>query len=153
MLITAGGENIAPVPVEEKVKEMLPCLSNVVLIGDKRKFLSCFLTLKVVVDNNNSDMPTNDLTPEAIEWCRSVGSNAKQVTDILLGPDAEVLNAIQTGINQANKSAMSRASHVQKWTILPLDVSLPTGDLGPTLKLKRFSFNKKYEHAIDRFYA
>ena len=153
MLITAGGENIAPVPVEEKVKEMLPCLSNVVLIGDKRKFLSCFLTFKVVVDKNNSEMPTNSLTPEAVEWCRSVGSNATNVTDILSGPDSKVLKAVQEGIDKANKMATSRAALVQKWTILPLDISLPTGELGPTLKLKRFTFNEKFEQAIDRFYV
>ena len=153
MLITAGGENIAPVPVEEKVKEMLPCLSNVVLIGDKRKFLSCFLTFKVVVDKKNSEMPTNSLTPEAVEWCRSVGSNATNVTDILSGPDSNVLKAVQEGIDKANKSATSRAALVQKWTILPLDISLPTGELGPTLKLKRFTFNEKFEQAIDRFYV
>jgi long-chain-fatty-acid--CoA ligase ACSBG len=153
LLITAGGENVAPIPVEEKIKEMLPCISNVVLIGDKRKYLSCFLTLKVVVDRDNNDMPTNDLTTEAAEWCKSVGSNATKVTDILSAPDACVLNAIQAGVDKANKNATSRASVVQKWTILPLDVSLPTGELGPTLKLKRFAFNKKYDHAIDRFYS
>ena len=153
MIITAGGENVAPIPVEEKIKEELPCLSNVILIGDKRKYLSCFLTVKVIVDKDNNDMPTNELTPETIEWCRSVGSNATKVTDILSGPDAAFLNAIQAGIDRANKGAISRASVVQKWTILPLDLSLPTGELGPTLKLKRFAFNKKYEHAIDRLYV
>ena len=153
MIITAGGENVAPVPVEEKIKELLPCLSNVILIGDKRKFLSCFITFKVQVDKNQQDMPTNNLTDDAIEWCQSVGSNATKVTDILSGPDGNVMNAIQSGIDKANKQAVSRASCVQKWTILPLDVSVPTGELGPTLKLKRFAFNKKYDNAIERLYA
>ena len=98
-------------------------------------------------------MPTNALTPEAVEWCRSIGSNATKVTDILNGPDAAVLNGIQAGIDKANKASVSRASVVQKWTVLPLDISLPTGELGPTLKLKRFAFNKKYNHAIERLYA
>ena len=132
---------------------MLPCLANVILIGDKRKYLACFLTFRVIIDRDNNDMPTNDLTPETIEWCRSVGSNARTVKDILSAPDAHVLNAIQAGIDKANKSAISRASTVQKRTVLPLDISLPTGELGPTLKLKKVAFNKKYEHAIDRLYA
>ena len=111
------------------------------------------MTFKVVVDKSNNDMPTDDLLPEAIEWCRSVGSNAKRVTEILRGPDAAALNGIQKGIDLANKRATSNASRVQKWTILPLDISLPTGELGPTLKLKRFAFNKKYDNAIERLYS
>ena len=152
MIITAGGENVAPTPVEDVIKEELPCVSNATLIGDKRKFLSCFLTLKVILDKTNNDMPTNELTPAAIEWCKSVGSNATKVTDILSGPDGNVMAAIQAGIDKANKRAVSRAACVQKWTVLPLDFSIPGGELGPTLKLKRFAFNKKYVTTIDRFY-
>lgn len=47
IIITAGGENIAPVPIEAQIKLELPVISNVVLIGDKRKFLSCLITIKV----------------------------------------------------------------------------------------------------------
>jgi len=47
LLITAGGENVPPVLIEDKVKEALPCVSNCMLIGDKRKFLSLLITLRV----------------------------------------------------------------------------------------------------------
>lgn len=47
LLITAGGENVAPVPIENEVKEALPQVSNCMLIGDKRKFLSILISLKV----------------------------------------------------------------------------------------------------------
>jgi len=149
LLITAGGENIAPVLVEDVIKEELPCVSNAVLIGDKKKYLSLFITLKVVMENEE---PTDQLAPATIAWCQSVGSNATRVSDILRGPDGRVMNAIQNGIDRANKRAVSRATNVQKWTLLPLDVSVPGGELGPTLKLKRFFFNKKFSEAIERLY-
>ena len=47
ILITAGGENVAPVPIEDAVKEQLPCVSHCMVVGDRRKFLSILLTLKV----------------------------------------------------------------------------------------------------------
>ena len=49
LIITAGGENMAPVPIEDRIKKELPFLSNVMVIGDKRKFVTCLVTLKVTV--------------------------------------------------------------------------------------------------------
>lgn len=47
LIITAGGENVPPVPIEEAVKTEVPIISNAMLIGDQKKFLSMLLTLKV----------------------------------------------------------------------------------------------------------
>ena len=47
LIITSGGENMAPVPIEDRIKKAVPFLSNVVVIGDKRKFVSCLVTLSV----------------------------------------------------------------------------------------------------------
>ena len=47
IIITSGGENVAPVPIEDRIKDAVPFLSNVMLIGDKQKYLSCFVTIKV----------------------------------------------------------------------------------------------------------
>jgi len=151
LLITAGGENVAPVPVEDNIKAELPCIANAILIGDRQKFLSVFLTFKVVMED---DTPTNKLTPPAIEWCQSQGRpDITTVEDILNGPDGKIMASIQAGIDRANKNAVSNASKVQRWTILPSDVSMPGGELGPTLKLKRFFFNKKYNDSIERLYV
>ena len=47
ILITAGGENVAPTLIEDAIKKELPVVSNAMVIGDRKKFLSCLLTLKV----------------------------------------------------------------------------------------------------------
>jgi long-chain-fatty-acid--CoA ligase ACSBG len=57
LIITAGAENIAPVPIENAVKELLPFVSNVMVIGDRRRFLSALVTLKVRLNINWSNVP------------------------------------------------------------------------------------------------
>jgi long-chain-fatty-acid--CoA ligase ACSBG len=47
ILVTAGGENMAPVPIEDRLKRELPLVSQAVLLGDRLKFISVLLTLKV----------------------------------------------------------------------------------------------------------
>ncbi|XP_069137108.1 long-chain-fatty-acid--CoA ligase ACSBG2-like isoform X3 [Argopecten irradians] len=152
LIITAGGENVAPVPVEDNVKEELPVVSNCMLIGDKRKFLSMLITLKVTVDPDTGE-PTDNLTREAKTWCQSIGSESTKLTDIINDKDTVVLNAIQAGIDRANNKAVSRASRIAKWSVLPQDFSIPGGELGPTLKLRRPIVNKIYQKTIESFYA
>merc|ERR1719336_1645425 len=94
ILITAGGENIAPIPIEETIKKHLPCVANAMLIGDQRKFLSVLLTLKTEVDPITLE-PLPTLSPLSLEWCESIGSKAKTVDDIIDEPDEIVMKAIQ----------------------------------------------------------
>jgi long-subunit acyl-CoA synthetase (AMP-forming) len=47
LIITAGGENVPPVLIEDSLKRELPCVSNAMVVGDRKKFLSAILTLKV----------------------------------------------------------------------------------------------------------
>ncbi|XP_021368611.1 long-chain-fatty-acid--CoA ligase ACSBG2-like [Mizuhopecten yessoensis] len=152
LLITAGGENIAPVPVEDNVKEELPVVSNCMLIGDKMKFLSMLITLKVEVDIETGE-PTDQLTPEVQDWCKSFDCNYTTLSEVLEQRNPQLFKAIQTGIDKANNRAVSRATKVQKWSILPRDFSIPGGELGPTLKLRRPIVVKMYDKTIKAFYA
>lgn len=151
LIITAGGENIPPVLIEDSLKENLCCISNAMLIGDQRKFLSILLTLKVNVDLDTGE-PKDSLIPTCVDWCRSVGSSANTVYDIINGPDPNIMRAIQEGIDITNKKATSNAQRIQKWTIIPRDFSVPGGELTPTMKLKRPVVAKKYTQTIERFY-
>ncbi|XP_048845362.1 long-chain-fatty-acid--CoA ligase ACSBG2-like isoform X2 [Brienomyrus brachyistius] len=151
LIITAGGENIPPVPVEDAVKEAMPLISNAMLIGDKRKFLSMLLTLKCQM-NMETGAPEDELTADAVELCRKLGSPATRVSEIAGGRDRAVNAAIQEAINSVNEHATSNAQRIQKWVVLEHDFSIPGGELGPTMKLKRPEVLKIYKEQIENFY-
>ncbi|XP_071584087.1 long-chain-fatty-acid--CoA ligase ACSBG2 isoform X1 [Heliangelus exortis] len=152
LIITAGGENIPPVPIEDAVKDAVPIISNAMLVGDKAKFLAMLLTLKCKVDVETGE-PGDDLTPEAVEYCQKVGSKATKVSEIISSKDKAVYSAIQKGISAVNERAVSNAQKVQKWIILEKDFSLFGGELGPTMKLKRPAVVHKYKDQIAQFYS
>ena len=73
LIITAGGENISPIYIEDNIRNELPdIVSNVMAVGDRRKHLTCLVTLKVVVDEATAQ-PTERLDPAAVEWCEANG--------------------------------------------------------------------------------
>lgn len=153
LIITAGGENIPPVHVENLVKNELMQVSNAFLVGDKRKFLTMLITLKTQM-NLDSGEPKDELTPETIAWVKGLGVEYTKLSQIIAaGPCPKVLQAIQEGIDRANTKAISNAQKVQKFTLLSADFSVPGGELGPTLKVKRNIVNKKYDDIIEKFYA
>jgi long-chain-fatty-acid--CoA ligase ACSBG len=84
LIITAGGENIPPVLIEDVVKSELPIVSNCMLIGDKRKFLSMLLTLKTDIDQEGQ--PTDRLTESVRLILQSIGSAAKTVGEAIADP-------------------------------------------------------------------
>ncbi|XP_047231835.1 long-chain-fatty-acid--CoA ligase ACSBG2 isoform X1 [Girardinichthys multiradiatus] len=151
LIITAGGENVPPIPIEDAVKKAVPLISNAMLIGDKRKFLTMLLTIKCQVNAETTD-PVDELSPEAVELCRKLGSNATRVSEIAGGRDRAVHAAIQEGINKVNEKATSNAQRVQKWIVLDRDFSVGGGELGPTMKLKRPVVLKMYKDPIENLY-
>ena len=80
-------------------------------------------------------------------------SGLSTVGDFLTHPKRELLQAgIQRGIDAANAVALNNPSKVQKFAVLPAEFSNSGGELGPTLKLKRFFVASKYADVIDRMY-
>ncbi|XP_048415618.1 long-chain-fatty-acid--CoA ligase ACSBG2 isoform X2 [Stegostoma tigrinum] len=151
LIITAGGENIPPIPIEDAVKERLPIISNVMLIGDKRKFLSMLLTLKCNL-NSDTGEPQDDLSEAAIQFCQRLGSKATKASEIIASKDVSIYGAIQECINHVNEKATSNAQRIQKWLLLEKDFSISGGELGPTMKLKRPVVLKMYSDQIDDLY-
>ncbi|XP_019731753.1 long-chain-fatty-acid--CoA ligase ACSBG2-like isoform X3 [Hippocampus comes] len=151
LLITAGGENVAPVPIEDAVKAEVPILSNAMLIGDRKKFLSMLVTLKCVADQDGG--PTDRLSPDVVGFCRDRGLRAATVSEVVAGEEPAVYEAIREGVQRYNAKAVSNAQKVQKFVVLPRDFSVAGGELGPTMKLRRPIVVQMYQEKIDELYA
>merc|ERR1712072_349908 len=148
LIVTAGGENIAPVPIEDNVKRLCDAISNIMMIGDKRKFNVAVITLKTK-GAEGEDPGTDELTGPALELCEGVTTiSAAMHNDT-------VIEIIQSAIDETNNDGhccVSNAAKIQKWTILPQDFSMKTGELTPTLKTKRAVVMSNNE-AIDEMYS
>ena len=146
LLITSGGENIAPIPIENNIlAELSEVLSYVVVVGDGRKYLSCLLTLKCQPESNLLD-------EEAMKWALSRNPHFLGKTIEDFQNDETLTQAVMLGIQNANAKATANPHKVQKFRILDQDLSIAGGELGPTLKLKRHAITEKYENIIDSMY-
>jgi long-chain-fatty-acid--CoA ligase ACSBG len=150
LIITAGGENIPPVLIENEMKAAMPALSNCVVIGDRRKFLAMLVSLKTEV-NPDTGEPNDVLTGDAVLVGREIGSSATTLSQAAVDPLWQ--KYITAGMKSANGKTTSNAQIVQKWKMLPVDLSERAGDLTPTLKLKRNVLVDKYAALIESIYA
>lgn len=145
LIITAGGENIPPVLIEDEFKKAMPALNNCMVVGDKRPFLSILLCPKTVLDMDTG-LPTNKLEKVVLEIGETIGSTATTLEELIACE--KWTKYFDDGMKEANKNATSRAQNVGKWVLLPEDFSEKHGDLTPTMKLKRSEVYKKYEDMI-----
>jgi len=145
LIIGSGGENIAPVPIENSVKKIAGGISNIMMVGDKRKFNVALVTLKA--EGATGENPgTDNLLGDAL----AVNS---AVTTISAASKDEAWKAyITEAITQVNKG-LNPPSRIQRFSILPADFSVETEELTPTLKLKRSVVSKKWNALIESMYA
>ena len=149
LIITAGGENIPPVLIEDQMKLAMPALSNCMVIGDKRKFLSILFCLKVELSPDGK--PSTKLTGDALDTSTKIGSNA--TTTIEARDCAKWKKYFDDGLVKANNAATSRAQKVNKYYLLESDFSEVGGELTPTLKLKRSVAAEIHSKEIESMYA
>ncbi len=132
IIVTAGGKNVAPQNLENELKTT-PFISQVVVHGDKRKFLSALVT----VNEEN-----------VRKWAAENG--------VTLAPrlheDPVVKQRIQAAIEALNEKQPSYSS-IKKFQLLEKDFTQETGELTPTLKVKRKVVNERYKAVLDAFYA
>lgn len=133
IVITAGGENVAPAQVESALQG-ISALSQVLAIGDRRKYMSALFTLN----------------PETIEaTALAAGSPARDVAE---ASRCEHFRAyLQTQVDQANEQ-LARVQRVKAWSIVEQEFSIEGGELTPTMKMKRNVIQEKYSDRIEGLY-
>jgi long-chain acyl-CoA synthetase len=133
ILITAGGKNMAPAPLENWLRQH-PLISQVMVVGDRRPYIAALITL---------DM--DGLT----HWRRMNGKHP--VPAELLVDDPELRAVLQRAVDEANK-LVSRPESIRRFAILPRDFTEQEGHLTPSMKLRREIVMKDFEAEVEGLY-
>jgi long-chain acyl-CoA synthetase len=134
IIITAGGKNVAPAPLEDRLRAH-PLVGQCMVIGDNRPYVTALITLEA-----------DGLT----HWQRmrhKEGIRAAQLAD-----DPELLAELQKAVDDAN-STVSRAESIRAFRVLPVDFTESSGHLTPSLKLKRSAVARDFAAVIDELYS
>lgn len=102
IIITAGAENIAPLAIEGEMKNEMPAISNCLIIGDKRKYLTMLVSLRCDVDVE-TNIPTDNLAPMSLHVGKEIGSNATTMSEA--AQDPLWIEYIDQGMARANTRA------------------------------------------------
>ncbi|MDQ2782566.1 MAG: AMP-dependent synthetase/ligase [Actinomycetota bacterium] len=134
ILVTAGGKNVAPAVLEDRLRAH-PLVSQCIVVGDQKPFIAALVTLDP------------DMLPT---WAKINGLEG-------LSPDAArtnevVLAELQKAVDDAN-TAVSKAESIRKFAVLPSDFTEENGYLTPSLKLKRNVVMKDFADDVEALYA
>jgi len=134
LIKTSGGKYVAPQLLEGKLKSICPFVSQVVIHGDKRKYVTALISLD----------------EESVRaWAKDNGLADASYEE--LSKSEQVRGMMQPFIEELN-SGLARYETVKKFELLPHDLSVEEGELTPSLKVKRKVVEKKYMHLLDGMY-
>jgi long-chain acyl-CoA synthetase len=133
IIVTAGGKNIAPQPIENQFKAD-KLVAQMVVIGDRRQFLTGLI------------VPDFEVLED---WAATNGLDSPTTAELLVHPQVQAL--YQELLDKVNAD-LPGFNQVKKFTLLDREFTLEDGELTPTMKVKRFAINRKLEKVIDRMY-
>lgn len=134
LIVTAGGKNVAPAELEDRLRSH-PIISQVVVVGDQKPFIGALVTLDA----------------EALpQWLANHNLPSMTVADAVKDP--QVFAAIDRAVKRVNEK-VSRAESIRKFTILPTDFTVENGYLTPSLKLKRNVVLEAFADKVREIYG
>ncbi len=134
LIVTSGGKNVAPQPIENKLKAD-KYIAQAVLIGDKRKFISALI------------VPDLD---GLLKWAQK--HEISETDPEKLVEMEEIRTFIGDRVERVNQD-LARYEQVRTFTLLPKELTQESGELTPTLKVKRRIVHENYKDVIDRMYT
>jgi long-chain acyl-CoA synthetase len=134
LLITAGGKSVAPAPLENWLRRH-PLISQVMVLGDGRPYISALITL---------DMDGVD------HWRRMNGKHPVPA-ELLIG-DPELTAILQRAVDEANK-LVSRPESIRRFAVLPVDFTEMAGHLTPSMKLRREAILRDFAAEVQGLYG
>lgn len=135
IIVTAGGKNVAPAPLEDRLRAH-PLISQAMVVGDGQPFIAALITID----------------PEAFPGWKQRNGKDPSATVGDLAEDPELLAEVNLAVEDANQ-AVSHAESIRKIRILPVDFTEDTGELTPTLKVKRKVVAEKFAADVEALYA
>ncbi len=135
ILISAGGKNVSPQNIENLLKT-LPVISQAMVHGDRRKYLTALITLDGA---------------EARAFLK--GGGGPRLTDSLegLAVDPRIRRLVEAHVEALN-AGLAPHEAIRRFAILPVDFTEETGELTPTLKIRRREITKRYKGLLDSLY-
>ncbi|GAB3819684.1 AMP-dependent synthetase/ligase [Kribbella italica] len=133
ILVTAGGKNVAPAVLEDRIR-LHPLVSQCMVVGDGKPFIAALITIDTETIGN---------------WASKHGKPTDLET---LCTDKDLIAEIQTAVDDAN-TAVSKAEGIKKFTILPTDWTQENGELSLKLSLRRHIVMKKHEADVESLYS
>jgi len=133
IIVTAGGKNITPQYIENKLK-FSPYINDAVVIGDQRKFISAL----IMIDEDN-----------VVKFAQDNKVQFSTYKDLTRSP--EINKLIQKEVTEVNET-LARVEQIKKFTILPKKLYEEDGEVTPTMKVKRSYVNKAFGDLIEAMY-
>lgn len=135
ILVTAGGKNVPPAPIEDPLRAH-PLIGQVVVIGDAKPFIAALISLD----------------PEMVPvWLEQNGITEK-LTLAEAAKHPKIREELQAAVDEVNQN-FSRAEQVRAFEILDVELTEASGHLTPSLKIKRASVLKDFQLQVDRIYS
>jgi long-chain acyl-CoA synthetase len=135
IIVTAGGKNVAPAVLEDQLRAH-PLISQAMVVGDAKPFIGALITID----------------PEAIGAWKERNHKPADASVADLATDPDLVAEVDAAVKNANL-AVSHAESIRKFRILPVDFTEDTGELTPTMKVKRNVVAEKFASDIESIYA
>ncbi|MFT4147397.1 MAG: AMP-dependent synthetase/ligase [Micrococcaceae bacterium] len=135
VLVTAGGKNVYPTPMEEGIKAS-QIVDQVIVVGENKPFVSAMIIL------DREQLP---------KWAKTQGLDSNMTVDEAV-ENPQVIAEVQGYVDKVNNN-VSRAESIRKFKIVPRSLDIESGHMTPTLKLKRAAVIKDFNDVVQQMYS